>query len=329
MALPANKPASSLMVVIAFGIVYLVWGSTYYFIMLAIAHIPALLMAFMRFFTAGCLLMGYCALKGERIFVWKDMKPAIVTGLLLLLVGNGAVVWVEQYLPSSFVAVLSAASPIWFVVLDKRNWRINFRSRETVIGLVIGFIGVIMLFRQRAAEALGTVGGDIHMVALGVLVVGSICWAGGSLYSKYHSSGPSHSVNTSWQMVAAGISFLPLSWMSGEWKGFHMAQVTTGSWLALTYLIFLGSLAGYSAYVWLLQVRPATQVSTHSYVNPVVAVLLGVALAHEKMTLLQVGGLGVILTSVLLVNLSRYRRERQRLSEQSLMAAQSLSSPAD
>jgi drug/metabolite transporter (DMT)-like permease len=78
MALPANKPASSLMVVIAFGIVYLVWGSTYYFIMLAIAHIPALLMAFMRFFTAGCLLMGYCALKGERIFVWKDMKPAIV-----------------------------------------------------------------------------------------------------------------------------------------------------------------------------------------------------------------------------------------------------------
>ena len=111
-------------------------------------------------------------------------------------------------------------------------------------------------------------------------------------------------------MLAAGIAFIPLSFASGEWKHFHWQQVTNDSWAALLYLVTMGSLAGYSAYVWLLQVRPATQVSTHAYVNPVVAVLLGIFLANEKMTVLQIGGLTIILTSVLLVNLAKYRKER-------------------
>jgi len=313
MPLPTTKPASKLMVVIAFAIVYLVWGSTYYFIRVAIQHIPALLMAFTRFFTAGVLLMIWCALKGDKLFVWKDIKPAIVSGLVLLFISNGAVVWVEQYLPSSFVAVLAAATPIWFVVLDKRNWQVNFKSRETVIGLFIGFIGVILLFSENASRGLSSSGNSIQVIALGVLIIGSIAWAGGSLYSKYYSTGSFQSVNTAWQMLAAGIAFIPVSYASGEWSHFHWQQVTNDSLLALLYLISMGSLAGYSAYVWLLQVRPATQVSTHAYVNPVVAVLLGVFLAGEKMTVLQVAGLAVILTSVLLVNLAKYRKVRQQL----------------
>ena len=316
MPLPANKPASKLMVVIAFATVYLVWGSTYYFIRVAIQHIPPLLMAFTRFFTAGILLLTWCAIKGDRLFVWKDIKPAIVTGLILLFLSNGAVVWVEQYLPSSFVAVLAAATPIWFVVLDKPNWQVNFKSRETIIGLLIGFIGVILLFSENARQAFSSTGNGIQAIALGVLVVGSIAWAGGSLYSKYYSSGSFHSVNTAWQMITAGIAFMPVSYFSGEWTHFHLQQVTNESWLALIYLVSMGSLAGYSAYVWLLQVRPATQVSTHAYVNPVVAVLLGVFLAGEKMTVLQVAGLAVILTSVLLVNLAKYRKERQQFSSE-------------
>src|SRR5580704_4492404 len=140
-----NKEAPTIMVVFAFAIVYLVWGSTYFFIRVAIQHIPALIMAFLRFFVAGSLLLISCAIKGERLFVWKDIKPAIVSGLLMLGIGTGAIVWVEQYLPSSFVAVLAAASPIWFVVLDRKKWNINFKSRETVIGLLIGFIGVFLL----------------------------------------------------------------------------------------------------------------------------------------------------------------------------------------
>src|ERR1700722_1307880 len=208
MSLSTNRPASTLMVVIAFATVYLVWGSTYYFIRIAIQHIPALLMVFLRFFTAGVLLLAWCAVKGERLFVWKDIKPAIVSGLLLLFIGNGAVVWVEQYLPSSFVAVLAAAAPIWFVLLDKRNWQVNLKSRETVIGLLFGFIGVILLFSENAARALSSSGNGIMVVALMVLITGSISLASGSLYSKYNSSGPS-SVTAAWQMLAAGTAFFP------------------------------------------------------------------------------------------------------------------------
>src|SRR6516225_5978448 len=146
--------ASTFKVVLAFAIVYLVWGSTYLFIRLAILHIPALLMAGMRFFTAGLLLITWCRLRGEKVFVKESIRPAVVSGLLLLFFGNGAVVWGEQFLPSSFVAVLTAASPVWFIVLDKRNWTINFRNRETVIGLVTGFAGVLLLFSESASKAL-------------------------------------------------------------------------------------------------------------------------------------------------------------------------------
>lgn len=308
------KPAPKVLVVIAFAVVYLVWGSTYFFIRMAIQQIPALLMAFFRFFTAGALLFAWCWIRGEKMFVWESIRPALLSGFLLLFMGNGAVVWTEQYLPSSVVAVLTAASPIWFVVLDKANWAVNFRSRETVIGMMIGFVGVILLFSEKFSHALSSSGSHMEVVAMLVMMCGSMSWAGGSLYSKYKSRGPSHSVNTAWQMIGAGLVFLPASGLSGEWSHFHPGQITSQAWLALAYLISLGSLAGYSAYAWLLQVQPATRVSTHAYVNPVVAVLLGVWLAHEFLSGIQVAGLTIIIASVVLINLAKLRREKQSVS---------------
>ena len=322
MPAPANKPASTLMVVIAFAIVYIVWGSTYFFIRVAIQHIPALLMACMRFSTAGFLMLIWCAIKGEKLFVWKDMKPAIVTGLILLFIGNGAVVWVEQYLSSSFVAVLAAATPVWFVVLDKPNWRINLKSKATIIGLLTGFAGVVLLFSENVKHQTSSATNHMETIALGVCMIGSIAWAAGSLYSKYYSSGPSSSVNTGWQMLSGGLVFIPFIFASGECNNFHWQQVTTNSWLALFYLISMGSLAGYSAYIWLLQVRPATQVSTNAYVNPVVAVLLGVFLGNENMTPLQFVGLAIILISVLLVNLAKYRKVKQNYNQHAKVVAE-------
>jgi drug/metabolite transporter (DMT)-like permease len=311
-----TKQPPGLLVVIAFAIVYLVWGSTYFFIRIAITHIPALLMASMRFLTSGLLLFGWCAARGDKMFVAENVKPALVSGLLLLFLGNGAVVWGEKYLPSSLVAVFTSSSPIWFVVLDKRNWTINFHSRATVIGLIIGFVGVLLLFSEKAARSFSSTGNPMEVVAMGILLVGSLSWAAGSLFSKYHSKGNSQSANTAWQMLAAGVVFALVSAFSGEWKNFSLPSVTSGSWWALIYLITLGSLAGYSAFTWLLRVRPATQVSTHAYVNPVVAVLLGISFAGEKMSFLQWIGLAVVLCSVLLINLARSRKERQLLGEQ-------------
>jgi len=309
--LPATqKTVSPVMVVVAFATVYLVWGSTYFFIQKAVQHIPAFIMGAMRFIAAGLILMAWCAIKGEKLWGWQQIKPAVISGIFLLFIGNGAVIWAEQTLPSSLVAVLVSSAPIWFVVLDKPKWKENFSSREILLGLSIGFVGVIILFSERVSGALSSGGGLYQVFGLLVLVVGAMSWAGGSLYSKYNSKS-STIVNTTWQMIAAGIAFLIASFINNEWKGFELAQVTTASWLSVVYLIFMGSLAGYSAYVWLLQVRPATQVSTYAYVNPVVAVLLGVFFAGEHMSVVQVIGLAVILTSVLLINLAKHRKEQK------------------
>src|SRR5882724_4813495 len=310
---PGNKPASAMMVVVAFAIVYIVWGSTYFFIRLSVEHIPPMLLGALRFVTAGVLMLLWCLARGERLFVWKNMRPALISGLLLLFFGNGALIWCEQYLASSLAAILLASGLIWFVLLDKRNWRENFRSRETIIGLLIGFAGVILLFGERLAEAFSSSApagpaGHWQVIAMAVLLLGSISWASGSLYAKYNSSGDSNSVNAGWQMLAAGAAFIPASLVSGEWSHFHVQDVTMTSWLSVFYLVTMGSLAGYSAFVWLLQVRSATQVSTHAYVNPVVAVLLGVLFANEKMSAAQLLGLTIILVSVLLINLAKYRK---------------------
>ena len=306
-----KKQPSTLMVVIAFATVYLVWGSTYFFIQRAVHDIPPFVMGAIRFFIAGILLMGWCIYKKEKLFNFHQFRVAAITGVLLLFIGNGAVIWAEQNIASSLAAVLVSAAPLWFVLLDTPKWKENFSSRSTIIGLVVGFAGVILLFSERVSLALSSPGDTVQVAGLVVLVIGSMCWAGGSLYSKYNGSG-SATVNTMWQMLAAGAAFAITGLFTNEWKSFEWQTVSTGAWLSVLYLITMGSLAGYSAYVWLLQVKPATQVSTYAYVNPVVAVLLGVFFAGEYMSLLQVSGLAVILTSVLLINLAKQRKEKKQ-----------------
>ena len=314
MSTDSKRSASPVMVVIAFATVYLVWGSTYFFIQRAIETIPPFILGAIRFLIAGGLLLGWGIIKGEKLFNWSHIKPALMSGLLMLFIGNGAVIWAEQSLASSLVAVLVSSAPIWFVVLDKPKWRENLTSRNTIIGLIVGFIGVILLFSEQTTRALGA-GNGHQVIGLIVLIIGAMSWAGGSLYSKYKSTSTSATVNIAWQMMAAGIAFVPASFINNEWSSFNVQAVTTGSWLSLIYLITMGSLAGFSAYVWLLQVRPATQVSTYAYVNPVVAVLLGVLFAGEHMTILQIIGLAVILLSVLLINLARYRKEQKSAAD--------------
>jgi len=310
MAPTTAKSTSPLLVIIAFATVYIVWGSTYFFIKIAVAGFPPLLLGALRFFTAGLLLMVWCAIKGEKIFVIQNILHAAVSGFLLLVIGNGAVIWAEQTLPSAMVAIMVTSPPIWFVLLDKPNWSTNFKSKSTIIGLVIGFIGVILLFRDQIADVLGASAGPSKLPRMLLLLFGTLGWASGSLYSKHYNTQGSVSVNTAWQMLGAGIFFIPASFLNNEVQTVQWHVIPAQSWYALAYLIIFGSIAAFSAYVWLLQVRPATQVGTYAYVNPVIAVLLGVIFAGEHVTLIQVIGLVVILSSVLLINLSKYRKAK-------------------
>jgi drug/metabolite transporter (DMT)-like permease len=307
-----GKQASPAMVIIAFATVYIVWGSTYFFIQVAVKDFPPMILGAFRFLAAGIMLFGWCFFKGERPGRWHQIKPAIITGLMLLLGGTGAVIWAEKWLPSSLVAVLISSSPFWFIILDFPKWKENLANRSIITGLVFGFIGVVLMFGEKVAGVFFSSFNRNELIGLAILLFGTMSWAGGSLYSKYHSSGSS-TVSSAWQMLAAGIAFLLGSFISQEWNGFDWQAVSTGAWLSLMYLVVFGSLAAYSAYVWLLQVRSAAQVSTYAYVNPVIAVILGVAFAGEHMTLLQVSGLLVILISVMLINLAKYRKDQKNI----------------
>jgi drug/metabolite transporter (DMT)-like permease len=310
----STKTASPLLIIIAFAIVYLVWGSTYFFIRIAEqGGMPPYLLGALRFITAGLLLMGWCVIKKEKIFVLKDIASAAVTGILLLFGGIGTVIMAERTLPSGMVAILVSSAPIWFVVLDKPNWAINFNSKATIIGLIIGFGGVMMLFSEQIGHVFSGTSGSSILIWMVLLLLGSISWSAGSLYSKHKQTSVSGSVSTAWQMIAGGIIFIPAALLHGEFSHPDMQSIRPMSWLALLYLIIFGSIAAYSAYVWLLRVRPATQVSTYAYVNPVIAVILGVVFAGENISWIQMGGLFTILGSVLLINLAKYRKTRSVL----------------
>lgn len=308
-----NKSASTLMVVLAYATVYIVWGSTYFFIQKALTGFHPFLLGALRFIAAGVLMMIWCLIKGENIFDIPTIKVAAVSGLLLLFFSNGIVIWVEQFLPSAMVAIMVSTAPMWFILLDKPKWTENLGSRSTIIGLLIGFTGVIVLFSERVIGAFSTIQNKSELLGLAMLVVGSMSWAGGSLYSKYKTTSGSIMVKTSWQMFVAGIAFVPCGFASGEFSDIQWNIIPINAWLSVFYLIIFGSIIGFSAYVWLLKVQPTTKVSTHAYVNPVVAVLLGIFFANESITSVQILGLVIILGSVLLINLDKYRKESRAL----------------
>ncbi|MBX3241162.1 MAG: EamA family transporter [Chitinophagaceae bacterium] len=305
-----TKPESLIKLIAAFAVIYIVWGSTYFFIRLAIEEIPVSIMGMFRFIPAGLIMLAWCAYQKEEIFRWRDILPAMFTGCLLLYIGNGAVAWSEQFLASSLVAVFIASSPMWFVLLDYKQWRANFSSTNTLLGLFLGFAGILFLFGDRLKLVFGTggfSGNRWEMLSFAALTVGSVTWAAGSLYSKYRPSGFSGPLHSGWQMLGAGLAFTVTSFLHRDWDAFDIGSVSNTAWWAIVYLIIMGSLIGYSSYVWLLKKRPATQVSTHAYVNPVVAVLLGVLFLNETVTTRQIIGLCIILTGVLLVNIAKYR----------------------
>lgn len=321
MSSSTEKSAPILMVVLAFATVYTVWGSTYFFIQVAVKDFPPFILGALRFVIAGGIMAIWCSLKGQNIFAAKGIKHAAISGILLLFCGNGIIIWVERSMPSGMVAIMVSSAPLWFVLLDKPKWSENLRSKSIISGLLIGLAGVILLFSEQVTEAMSLQGSkSVEMSSMVLLVIAAITWSGGSLYSKYKSSNDSIIVNSTWQMIAAGIAFLPGIIIRDEFSTFQWKNVSIDAWMAVLYLVVLGSIAGFSAYIWLLKVRSAMQVSTYAYVNPVVAVLLGVFFANEKISSIQIIGLIIILGSVFMINMTKYHRDK--LAEKSIAKVQ-------
>lgn len=298
-----KKEPSVLMVWLAYAAVYIIWGSTYFFIEMAVKHIAPMILGGVRFFIAGTLMLLWVVSQKEKIWNLKAIFASVVSGFLMLFLGNGSVILAEQHLVSSFVAIFVASSPIWFLVLDRPNWNENFKNKFIISGVIMGIVGVLFLFYEKLGGSGKTPSGTLW--ALFILIIGNIGWTMGSLYSKYTSNKVAASVISAWQMISAGLIFLVVSMIDKTIFTMQWQQVPLESWLAVGYLIIFGSIIGYSAYVFLLSVRNATQVSSYAYVNPVVAVILGVFINKEHLTFWQLIGLVIILCSVFFINKAR------------------------
>lgn len=315
-----KQPTTS-RIVFAYLVVYIVWGSTFFFIEKALNSFSPFVLGSIRFMVAGPLLMTYCFLKGYKLFRKEDVKHALFVGFLLLFVDMAAIIWSEQYISSGIVAIISAATAIWFIIFDRPKWSENFRNLPVVIGLLLGFFGVFLLFAEQIFGGHDNPDKKQTLIAMAVMTLGTMGWTIGSLYSKYKSpdSNPKKQsegeslnviVKTAWQMVVAGVAFTVVALSNGEYGRFRWASVATEDWLAMAYLISMGSILAFSCYIWLLQVRPATEVSTYAYINPIVALLLVHFFTTHVVTKLQIIGLGVVLFSVLLMNWKLYMNKR-------------------
>jgi len=284
-------------VLLAFGAVYLIWGSTYLAIRFAIGTIPPLLMAGVRFLIAGSALYAWSRGRGAPRPTPAQWRAAFMVGGLLLVCGNGAVVTAEQWVPSGLTALLVGAVPLWMVLVDW-GWGMRVRpSGRVAAGLLGGFAGLALLVGAPAAGR----GGLRALVGSLLVIAGALAWATGSIYSR-HAPRPSRPrLWVSMQMLAGGMLLVPLSGLVGEWRGFHPASVSLRSMAALAYLVVFGSLVAYTAYIWLLSVSTPARVGTYAYVNPVVALVLGWALAGEPLSFRSVAAAAIIVGSVVVI----------------------------
>lgn len=293
-----NKRNLTLLIA-ALAAVYLVWGSTYLAIKFAIETLPPFLMAGTRFLIAGAILFIVARFsKDYEKPTAAQWRTSAIVGALLLLCGNGGVVIAQHYLPSSFAALLIATEPFWIVLI---GWLVMKNSRPTwkvIVGLVLGFIGVSLLISGRGIS-FGD--GNGQLLGIGLVMFSTLAWAAGSLYGLRATAPKSALLGAGMQMLAGGGLMLVVGLIRGEWANFAPANVSTNSWLALAYLTIFGSIVGFTAYSWLLKNVEPSLASTYAYVNPIVAVFLGWAVAGESLTGQMLLGAGIVVGSVVLI----------------------------
>jgi drug/metabolite transporter (DMT)-like permease len=288
------------LVILAFGLVYLFWGSTYLAISIAVENISPPVMCAVRFSIAGVLMLVYCALSGRQVrYSWRELLRFALVGNLLLTGGNLTLSYAEQYVPTGLSALIIASTPLFFLVLDGLILGTHRLSTREISGLALGVIGlVVLLWPDLTAH--GASGSKQTLYSL-ALLGGAFSWALGSVLSKHWKAGATIST-TGWQVTFAGLgNFL----CAAVARDFSHTVWTTRGLEAVLYLVVCGSWIGYTAYVWLLGNAPASKVSTYAYVNPVIAVFLGWLILHEKVDRFILGGSAIVVASVALVTSAR------------------------
>ncbi len=296
-----GTPPSTLRLVVAFAAVYIIWGSTYLCIRFAIDTIPPLLMAGTRFLIAGSLMYGwmrfYKHTPAPTRIQWRTM---IIVGGLLLVGGNGGVTWAEQKVPSGLAALMVSAVPLWIAVV---GWIAFDHVRPTsrmALGLLAGLAGVALLVGP------ANLSGDDSLSPVGTLALlgATLSWSIGTLYSRRAPQPDNPQLSTGMEMLAGGIILTLVATLRGEWADLNLGAVSLKSALALGYLTIFGSIVAFTAYVWLLRHTTAARATTYAYVNPVVALILGWALADEALSPRTLIAAAIIIGSVVIITTS-------------------------
>lgn len=290
---------------LAFTAIYLVWGSTYYGVSIALKSFQPFLLSALRFFIGGIALAIFCMMRRETLPSTKEIFRFSFWGVVIFGGGVISIVWAQQHLTSSLTAIV-ITTPFWFIILDRSQWRINFTNAWIIAGLLTGLVGVIILVTQKSTAHFEdlSVGQTTSIL---VIIAGGFLWVIGSLQLKTVQGNVSVYVRTTIHLLAAGLFALVVAAASDELNDFNVNNVRADSVTAVVLLALISTTMTFIAFVWLIKSWPVAIVSTYAYVNPMVAVLLGVFLGRETINMPQVVAMVVILTGVLLTNIPKYR----------------------
>jgi len=278
--------------VLGYAAIYLIWGSTFLAIRIAVDSIPPLLMMGVRCVAAGSMLVAWAALCGDRASA-RQWRHALLAGGLMFGCAYGGLAWAEQRIPSGVAALIVATLPLWLTTIE---W-VQRRARPSwpaLLGVATGFGGVALLVVRGG-------GAPLALLPMAIVALGEGAWAAGSLYARPPRLPQPVALNAGMPLLTGGVMLIAASWLGRELQTFHLRDVSTASLTALGYLIVFGSIVAFSAYSWLLQVSPAWRVGTHAYVNPLIAVTLGAAVGGEPLTAALIASAVVIAGSVAII----------------------------
>ncbi len=291
-------------ILLAFAMIYLGWGSTFFAIRVGVREVPPFVFAAVRFLIAGAILFAWMRLHGERGPSRREWASVLLLAVLIFLLDYGLLFWAEQRVPSGIAAVMMATIPAFMAIWEILLLRTQQATPRLVLALLVGIGGVAVLMSP--SQNFG--GMPVSGPGAAALIVGAISWSAASVLTRRLALPKSKAMSAGAQMLAGGTLLMLAAAALGEFRNFHPAEVSRAAWLALAYLIFFGSIVGFTTYMWLIHHESPTKVGTYAYVNPVVAVLIGYFLGGEPLGLRTILGTVLVLVSVLVITTTPSKR---------------------
>ena len=309
-----SRNSHLLKIVLAFAAIYVIWGTTYLGIRVAIDSMPPFLMAGARFIIAGLILFTFMRLRGQPMPRRLHWRSAFIVGGIMLIGGNGFVTWAELEVPTGIAALIVATEPVWLTVFDWTLFKGPRPTPRTWLGVVMGLLGIAILVGPQLLAGAA----EVNLAYWIVMIMAPILWGFGSLLSRTADLPKNIFMSTSIEMLAGGLALLLIGLSTGETSQLVVADISARSWAAFIYLIIFGSIIAFTAYIWLLQNVQATRVGTYSFVNPVIAVVLGWLILGEPLSARMLVAAAVIVVAVILIIRQKGKKLEEVASEAAL-----------